>query len=510
MLNRLILNTGSNLVFFVTRMAVTFFITPILVRNLGDYDYGVWELVVVVIGYMGMLDLGIRPAVSRFAAYYKSRNDAASLLSMYSTAFLYMLALGAVSFVAAFAIGIFQPEWLAQDRSNPGKYKLLLFIVGTQLLISFPGQVADSCLEGFQKYYLKNNISILFMVINTILIYRWINPANALLFVATINAVTSVGKQIIFYLLIANQAENRAYFSPGLVTKDSFRRIFSFSLKTFIQGGAKTIIDSVDKLIISFLAGVDVLVFFIIPTNLIRISRDLITTLAHAMMPVFAELHGKNEQDRARRYFINVSKYIFSVTILNAAGFLSLGGDFIRYWIGPKYGEGAGQLLTGLIPAYLIYNMNPLGNRFLTAINRHGILAKTNVVTAILVTLASILLVNEYGYVGAGFSALVPGLLVIPYVLSRTCALVKIRVAHYLRDVIVPSIVPGLLLLLFLNYFKGLKIFSSLYGILVLAVISTVGYYLVYCILSLRKEEKQVLVARMMEIRSRRNSAKYK
>ena len=93
MIRKLLINTGSNIFNFIARIIITFIMTPILVKNLGNYDYGIWELVTIIIGYMGVLDLGIRPAASRFASYYRAKKDQEQLNKIFTCSVTYMLVL---------------------------------------------------------------------------------------------------------------------------------------------------------------------------------------------------------------------------------------------------------------------------------------------------------------------------------------------------------------------------------------------------------------------------------
>jgi hypothetical protein len=53
---------------FVVSAGVAFFLSPFIVHHLGNIAYGVWTLVVSMISFMGLLDLGLRGAVTRFVA----------------------------------------------------------------------------------------------------------------------------------------------------------------------------------------------------------------------------------------------------------------------------------------------------------------------------------------------------------------------------------------------------------------------------------------------------------
>src|SRR5690606_13289167 len=160
MIRTLLVNTGSNVLVMFVKLVITFIMTPVFVNNLGKYDYGLWEMIGAVIGYMGILDLGLRPAISRYAAMHKAENDTVALQSVYISALVFMALVGVLLFTFFFCWGVWFSDVLAPEGEPHKQYTLFLIIVGAYLLISFPGYVAESYLEGFQKYYLKNNITI--------------------------------------------------------------------------------------------------------------------------------------------------------------------------------------------------------------------------------------------------------------------------------------------------------------------------------------------------------------
>ena len=52
-------NVFSNWAGLVLNMATAFFMSPFLVRNLGDTWYGLWVLIRSTTGYMSLLDGGL-------------------------------------------------------------------------------------------------------------------------------------------------------------------------------------------------------------------------------------------------------------------------------------------------------------------------------------------------------------------------------------------------------------------------------------------------------------------
>src|SRR5687768_575630 len=64
-------NAAANWITFVFAAVVSFFLSPYVVAHLGATQYGVWSLIAGLVGYLGLLDLGIRQAVNRFVAAHR-------------------------------------------------------------------------------------------------------------------------------------------------------------------------------------------------------------------------------------------------------------------------------------------------------------------------------------------------------------------------------------------------------------------------------------------------------
>src|SRR5262249_53088454 len=67
---RALINVVSNWAALATAAAVTFFLTPLVVHGLGPTVYGTWALLGGLVGYMGLVDLGVRGAVTRYVSAF--------------------------------------------------------------------------------------------------------------------------------------------------------------------------------------------------------------------------------------------------------------------------------------------------------------------------------------------------------------------------------------------------------------------------------------------------------
>jgi hypothetical protein len=65
-------NAVANWIAFLFTAIVGFFLSPFVVEHLGATRYGVWSLLAGLVGYLGLLDLGIRQAVNRYVAHHRA------------------------------------------------------------------------------------------------------------------------------------------------------------------------------------------------------------------------------------------------------------------------------------------------------------------------------------------------------------------------------------------------------------------------------------------------------
>src|SRR5262245_48201252 len=75
----LLTNATWNAGYVVSTMVISFVITPLLLRNLGQSAYGILVLIWSVAGILGTMDLGLTEATLRYVSRYASQGDMTSV-----------------------------------------------------------------------------------------------------------------------------------------------------------------------------------------------------------------------------------------------------------------------------------------------------------------------------------------------------------------------------------------------------------------------------------------------
>jgi len=91
-------------------IATWFFITPEVLRVLGEAGFGLWVLAAALIGYGSLLDLGIGGAITKFVAEYRARSEDARIKELLGSALLIYSCVGiAVALVTLVFVPISDP-----------------------------------------------------------------------------------------------------------------------------------------------------------------------------------------------------------------------------------------------------------------------------------------------------------------------------------------------------------------------------------------------------------------
>lgn len=503
MLRRLAVNTGSNVGVLVVRVGIMFVLTPVLVHNLGRYDYGLWEMLMAIIGYAGILELGFRPTVSRFAAKYRGEQDRVALQRLFNTALAFLSTVGLLVALALASTATFFPHLLAPPEGDSARYTILLLILGLHVLAAFPGHVAESLLEGFQNYYLKNIVAVIKMLITGGLTLAFITPENGILLLAGVGAAGLWIRNMVFFALVMTARGGGFRPRPRDVSFRELKTLARFGSKSLIQGISTRIENATDTIIIGFVLGPAMVPLYSIPANLVQYLRTLTMTLTHAFMPLFSDLSARGQQNRIVRIYLTASKYTVGLMLPAAAGTVVVGPPFLEVWIGPEIATHSQVIVLLLVTFMILPYLNPFASRFLTAIDQHGIFARLGPVSAAINLVLTIALVNMMGIVGAALASVVAVAAFFPLYLRHTARHLGITSLHYLRTSVLPALGPTALMVLVVGMYRLEFPPDSYRALLTCVLLGAVVYLPTFWFMALTGGERVEFLQRLVALRRR-------
>jgi len=118
---RFALNVTMNWIAMVVGMIVPFFLTPIVIRNLGTVAYGVWILAVSTVAYLGLLDLGLRSAIIRYVSKADAQGQEIEAQNAIGAALWFRILIASAAVAISFVLAVVFPPFQGPLRTRAAR-----------------------------------------------------------------------------------------------------------------------------------------------------------------------------------------------------------------------------------------------------------------------------------------------------------------------------------------------------------------------------------------------------
>jgi O-antigen/teichoic acid export membrane protein len=196
-----------------------------------------------------------------------------------------------------------------------------------------------------------------------------------------------------------------------------------------------------DKLILGALTSMSALTHYAVPFMLVNRVFALSYRLGGVLFPVASALAANREIDRLRELYLYAARYVFFINVSLALMLTTLAHEILLYWIGPSLAAGGAAVLTLIAFASLIDSLTNAPSLVNDGLGQPHVTGGFAVTRALLGVALTLLLVKEFGMMGAAWAQLAVSVLMtvlfLVYVHGRS---VPVRLLDYVRVVIAPSL----------------------------------------------------------------------
>lgn len=489
----LLYNSVSNVSVFVLKIIVAFFLTPVIVHALGNHDYGINEIVLSFIGYMGLLEIGFQPAVTRSVARYSAAGSKEDLQRVFSSALFFLVIVGMCVALVLLVWALIGAEGLVPEGANKTRYVYFLFIVACQVAVSFPGNVILCIHQGHQRYRLTNIVTIINTVIGATIIYIFLRHGYGLLFLTLANTIGLTIKIFVLGILLRKKIYGNYHFKTKYINTKTLKELLAFGSKSFALGVSSSFSKRASPMIIGSILGPATVVFYVLPYNLIGYLNNLVSAATFSFMPYFSTLHEFGDVQKTREVFLLSSRYVVGLSICGYLSMGFLGPTFLAAWVGPEYSEkGAMVLYLAAIWAFL-RGINPFHGRILTGMNLHGSLAKIRSIEAAIYLVLSLILVRMSSIEGVALSVLLAAFIAEPFILHLVCRQIDWCISKYLKKVVFPLALPVVVLSTYYTIIMSNFNLSGYGSIVVVAASGCLIYFFIFIMSAINHQERYLI-----------------
>jgi O-antigen/teichoic acid export membrane protein len=487
MIGRLAWNSLTNYVTSGVMLAVGFLLTPILIRALGDAGYGVWVLVGSLASYFWLLDFGLGSSVTRFVSQLDATGDRDELNRVVASSCALLAIGGGLALLGSLLLAAWADTLFKVPPESAPALRTMIVISGLSLCLSFPLGVFGGVLRGYQRYDLLNAAVIVTTLLNAAGSLLALRLGWGLIGLSVISLVTSLltGSAGVLLTLRVDPL-----MRPRLehVRLTSLRRIVSFSVWVLVINVAVQVVYRTSPIIIAVVLGVASVTPFAIASSLMQYVRRLVDPVLSVLLPVYAGLSAVDETERVRQLFVEGSRVVSVIAVPVLLALVLLAKPLIALWIGPGY-EQSGDLLYVLVPTLYLSFLIGSGDKLLWAKGKVRVNSSVAVVDTLLNLTLSVVLVSNYGVLGAAWAMLISvgltnGLWLMPYI----CREAGVPIGSYARRVLAPVLLPALPSAAVVLWLMSLAPIESYMQVVLLAAACATSYWAVFVVISGQRE----------------------
>lgn len=442
--------------------------TPFMIRLLGQSEYGLYNLVASVVGYLGLLNFGFGHAYIRYYSRFKTEqatNEIKKLNGMFLIVFsiIGLIAIAAGLVLVSYTETIFGSELTARELSRA---KILMAIMVVNIAFTFPGLVFNSHITATERFVFQKSMQVVRVIANPFLVLPIL-----------IMGYGSVGMVVVITLLnLSIEVSHVIFCFRKLKMRFSFKE-FDFSLMRemavfssfiFINLIVNQINWNVDRFILGRFHGTISVATYSLAAQLNTYYLSISTAISNVFIPrVNQMVSARNDNRELSSLFTRVGRLQFIVLAMIFSGLVFFGKPFIHIWAGADYAESYLIALILIIPVTIPLIQN-LGIEIQRAKNMHKFRSWVYLFIAIGNIAITIPLVKAFGGVGAALGtavALVVGNILIMnwYYHYRVGLNMKYfwkQIANIIPALIIPAII-GVVLFYYVDLFDVLMLAVS-------------------------------------------------
>jgi O-antigen/teichoic acid export membrane protein len=397
-------NTALNFIGQAVPLLVGVATIPYVIRGLDTERFGVLSIAWVLLGYLGVFDLGLGRATTKFVAECLGRGEIGRLPGWIwsSLAFQILFGIGGAALVGALTPFVVE-RVLKIPPSLLGETKTTFFILAASLPVVLAANAVRGVLEAAQRFDLVNYVKV---------------PCNVSVFLIPAIAVPFGIRLpgIVSLLVLARLSAGTVYLVLCCRVFPVLRGSLSFNSKLLrplaAYGGWVTVANVVgsflvysDRFMIGTLLSVAAVTYYTAPYEAIARLSIISSSLAATLFPAFTSIGAsvENRMGLGKVYARSVKWLLLTMGPLMAL-VVAFAAPILRLWLGADFARQSTLVLQILAVGVLINSLAFVPFSLLQALNRPDVTAKFYLVEFPLYGVLLWVLISHLGIAGAALA----------------------------------------------------------------------------------------------------------
>jgi O-antigen/teichoic acid export membrane protein len=329
---RALLNVLAGVLDQTARVLVGFFVTPILVSQLGPAVFGIWQVIQKASTQLGAID-GRSPEVLKWhvANEQNSDDDISRQQAVGSAVLCFASFLPLLLIVGGLWI-YFLPDYLGLAEGQVAGARLAAAVMlGNALLLTSAG-IFEATIRGMNLAYKLIGVLSVILITGGIVTAMAATQGYGIVGIASAQLLVG-GLSLIAYGFLARR--HIQWLGLKWPTRTIFKQAFSRSKWFTAWGFINTLILAGDVLLLGALVSAAVVSQYVLTMYASLMITVAVLTAVSSALPGIGGLIGNGEKARADGVLQESLLYSWLLSVVITATVIAFNGEFIQLWVGP-------------------------------------------------------------------------------------------------------------------------------------------------------------------------------
>jgi len=377
--------------------------TPLMLRLLGQSEYGVYNTALAFISYLSLMQFGLNNAFARFYVRYQTAGDREGIRRLNGLYMMFYIVIALLSVLAGSVLVRYAHIFLGAKltAAELAKTKVLMRILIVNTALTFPITLFASNITVNERYIFARLMTILKQVASPLaaipLLLMGYDSVGIVIATTIITVV--IGACEILYCV---KKLDIGFRFRG-IEKGLLREILVFTSYIFIGTLVTQINWSLGRIVLAGTLGSIAVAIYSVSEQLNQYYMSMSTTISDVFAPKVHRMYSRHEPDMEFTYLLTrVGRIQFLIMAMIMLGFVVFGRDFIGKWAGPEYYDSQSYACAVLLfLANLFPGCQYLATVILQAKNMHKFRSFFYLALCIINVAISIPLASAFGPIGA-------------------------------------------------------------------------------------------------------------
>ena len=406
--------------------------TPVMIRLLGQNEYGLYNTVASTISMLSILSLGFNSGYIRYYARYKKAKNTEAISRLNGMFLLIFSLIGLIALLCGLYL-MNHLQLVFSKGLTSEEYKIariLMFLLAINLSISFPMSVFQTIISAHERFVYLKILGVMRTVLGPMLTLPVLLMGFGSAGMVSVTLLVSLITDTCYLYYTLKHLGERFHFNS--FEKGLLKSLFGYSVFIALNAVIDQINWSIDKILLGRYRGTAEVAVYAVGFSLYHYYMLISTSISGVFTPrihkIYNDWKGQPEElnQRFTSIFVKVGRIQYLILGLVASGVVFFGRTFIHFWVGDGFENAYFVTLLLILPASVALIQN-LGIEIQRAENRHKFRSIVYSLMAAINLGLSIWLCQKYGAVGSAIgtaiSLIVANGLIMNIYYNRKCGI---------------------------------------------------------------------------------------